>query len=75
MLVACMNFEIIKTLMNLPVARKLAVRNTSVVCLTASFQATGGFVQLFHKIPQFFHDYSGFFQIQLFFHTLEKKST
>ena len=26
-----------------PVARKLAVRHTSFVCLTASFLATGGF--------------------------------
>ena len=26
-----------------PVARKLAARHTSFVCLTASFQATGGF--------------------------------
>ena len=26
-----------------PVARKLAVRHTKLVCLTASFQATGGF--------------------------------
>ena len=33
------------------VARKLAVRHTSLVCLTVSFQATGGFVKLFHKIP------------------------
>ena len=57
-----------------PVARKIAVRHTSFVCLTASFLATGGsvcltasilatagFVKLFHKIPWFFHDYSGFF--------------
>ena len=35
----------------LPVARKLAVRHTSFVCLTASFLATCGFVKLFHKIP------------------------
>ena len=34
-----------------PVARKLAVRHTSFVCLKASFLATGGFVKLFHKIP------------------------
>ena len=33
------------------VARKLAVRHTSFVCLTASLLATGGFVKLFHKIP------------------------
>ena len=33
------------------VARKLAVRHTSFVCPTASFQAAGGFVKLFHKIP------------------------
>ena len=42
----CMHFEIIK-----PVARKLAVRHTIFVCLTASFLGTGGFVKLFHKIP------------------------
>ena len=29
--------------MKLPVARKLAVRHTKHVCLTASFLATGGF--------------------------------
>ena len=34
-----------------PLARKLAVRHTSFVCLTASFMATGGFVKLYHKIP------------------------
>ena len=33
------------------VARKLAVRHTSFVCLTASSLATGGFVKLIHKIP------------------------
>ena len=33
-----------------PVARKLAVRHTSLVCLTASFLATGGFkYQLFQN--------------------------
>ena len=37
-----------------PVARKLAVRHTSFVCLTASFLANGGFLKLFHKIPWFF---------------------
>ena len=30
-------------LTKLPVARKLAVRHTKLVCLTASFLATGGF--------------------------------
>ena len=29
--------------MNPPVARKVAVRHTSFVCLTASIHATGGF--------------------------------
>ena len=33
------------------VARKLAVRHTKCVRLTASFLATGGFVKSFHKIP------------------------
>ena len=33
-----------------PVARKLAVRHISFVCLTASFQETGGFrFKLFHS--------------------------
>ena len=50
-----------------PVARKLAVRHTKLVCLTASFLSTGGFVKLFHKIQWFsmiiqvffkFHDFS-----------------
>ena len=50
-------FEIIKTNLKPPVARKLAVRHTKFVCLTASFLATGGFVKLFHRIPCFFHDY------------------
>ena len=44
-----MHFEIIN--LKPPVARKLAVRHTSFVCLTASFLATGGFVKLFNKIP------------------------
>ena len=48
------------------VARKLAIRHTSFVCLTASFLATGGFIKLFHKIPCFFHDYSGFFKFHDF---------
>ena len=34
--------------------------------LTASFLATGGFVKLFHKIPWFFYDYSGFFKFHDF---------
>ena len=55
----CMHFETIQNLKP-PVARKLAVRNSSSqktscqthnVCLTASFLATGGFIKLFHKIP------------------------
>ena len=50
----------------LPVARKLAVRHTKLVCLTASSLTTGGFINLFHKIPWFFHDYSVFFQIPWF---------
>ena len=41
-----------------PVTRKLAVRHTNFVCLTASFLATGGFVKLFNKFHDFFHDYS-----------------
>ena len=48
------------------VARKLAVRHISCVCLTASFLATDGFVKLFHKIPCFFHVYSGFFRFHDF---------
>ena len=51
-----------------PLARNLAVRHTSFMCLTASFLATGGFVNFFHKITWFFHDYSSFFQIPWFFH-------
>ena len=43
------------------VVRKLAVRHTSIICLTASFLAACGFVKLFHKIPRFSHDF--FFQI------------
>ena len=51
---------------NPPVARKLAVRHISFVCLTASFLATGGFVKLFHKIPCFIHVYLGFFRFRDF---------
>ena len=36
------------------------------LCPTASFLATGGLVNLFHKIPLFFHDYSGFFKFHNF---------
>ena len=54
-----------------PVARKLAVRHTNFACLTATFLATGGFVKLFHKIPWFFHDYSGFFK----FHDFSRHGT
>ena len=35
-------------------------------CQTASFLATGGFVKLFHKIPWFFHDYTGFYKFHDF---------
>ena len=49
-----------------PVARKLAVRHTSFVCLTASFLATVDFVKLNHKVPLFFHDYSFFFKFHDF---------
>ena len=57
----------------LPAARKLAVRHTRFVCLTASFLATGGFVKLFHKIPWFLHDYSGlyFLKVPCFFPCME----
>ena len=48
------------------VARKQTVKHTHFVCLTASFLATGGFVKLFHKIPWFFHDYSGFIKFHDF---------
>ena len=58
-----MHFEVIKT-WKPQVARKLAVGHTK--CPTASFLATGGFVILFHKIPWFFHDYSGFFKFHDF---------
>ena len=34
-----------------PVARKLAVRHTKLMCLTASFLATGGFSKCIH-VPQ-----------------------
>ena len=51
-----------------PVATKLAVRHTSLVCLTASFLVTGGFVKLFHKIPWLFRF---FFQIPCFFLCME----
>ena len=33
-----------------PVARKLAVRHTKVVCLTGSFLATGGFSKCMHGL-------------------------
>ena len=44
-------FEIIfwNNLVKPPVARKLAVRHTNLVCLTASFLATGGFTELFQN--------------------------
>ena len=48
------------------VARKLAVKHTSFVCMTVSFLPSGGFVKLFHIIPWFFHDYSGFFKFHDF---------
>ena len=37
-------------------------------CPTTSFLATVGLVKLFHKIPWFFHDYSGFLKFHDFFH-------
>ena len=41
-----------------PVARKLAVRHTKLVCLTASFLATGGFTKLFQNACMVYkHDY------------------
>ena len=46
------------------VARKLAVRHTNLVCLTASFLATCGFIKLYYKIPWLFRC----FQIPWFFH-------
>ena len=49
-----------------PVARKLDVRHTSFVCLTASFLAAGGFFKLLHIIPGFYQYYSGFFQFHDF---------
>ena len=52
-----MHFKILK-IWKKTVARKLAVRHTSFVCVTASFLATGGFIKIFHKVPWFFHDYS-----------------
>ena len=54
-----------------PAARKLAVRHTNLVCLTASFLATGGFVKLFNKIQWFFHDYLGFFSNSMIFPCME----
>ena len=48
------------------VARKLAVKHTSCVCLKDSILVTGGFDKLFHKIPLFFNDYSGFFKFHDF---------
>ena len=57
----CMHFEIIQNLKP-PVAKKLAVRP----CLTARFLATGDFIKLFHKIPWFLHDYSGFSNSMIF---------
>ena len=41
------------------VARKLAVRHTNFVCLTASFLATGGFIKYFTKL----HDFSMIIQV------------
>ena len=49
-----------------PVARKLAVRHTSFVCLTASILATGGFVKLFHKS----HDFSMIIQLLFFLNSM-----
>ena len=40
--------------------------HTKRVCLTASVLATSGFIKLFHKIPWFFHDYSGIFKFHDF---------
>ena len=53
-----MHFEIIK-LETTPVARKVG-------CPKASFLAIECFVKLLHKIPGFFHDYSGFFKFNDF---------
>ena len=61
----CIHFEIIKNLKP-PVARKLAVRHISFVCLTARLLATGSFVKLFHKIPWLFHVYSPFSNSMIF---------
>ena len=47
-----------------PGARKKAVRHVS--DSWASFLAIGGFVILYHKIPWFFHDYSGFSNSMIF---------
>ena len=49
-----------------PVARKLAARHTKLLCLTTSFLDTGSFIKLFHKIPCFLHDYSGFLNSMIF---------
>ena len=37
------NMDFLNNLAKTPVARKLAVRHTKLVCLTTSFLATGGF--------------------------------
>ena len=45
----CMHFEIIKTVKTS--SQKTSWQTHKLVCLTASFLASGGFVKSFHKIP------------------------
>ena len=47
-------------------SQKNSCQTHKLVCLTASFLATGGFLKLFHKIPWFFHIYSDFFKFHDF---------
>ena len=64
--------ECILKLLKLETTRKLAVRHTNFVCLTASFLATGGFIKLlftkFHDFfmhGTFFHDFQVFHDFQI----------
>ena len=57
----------LNNLTKLPVARKLDVRHTKLVCLTVSFLATGGFVKLFQNAC--IVNKLGYLNILLFLHS------
>ena len=58
-----------------PVARKLAVRHTKLVCLTASFLATGVFSKCMHDLQACIFEYItvAAFRIYALFVTMPKK--